>query len=104
MKSPPLDREDKAILAKLRRYQAKEARDEEREAQKLASKALIRPMELRSAALTQPMELQSAGPAAASSVEFVLTNTTPGVRKGAREQCGGITHCAGRFCKESRGY
>ena len=78
MKSPPLDREEKAILAKIRRYEAKEARDEEREAQKLASKALTQPMELRSAALTQPMELRSAGPAAASSMEFVLTNTTPG--------------------------
>ena len=78
MKSPPLDREDKAILAMLRRSQAMEARDDERVAQELASKALTRPMELRSAALTQPMELRSAGPAAASSMEFVLTNTTPG--------------------------
>ena len=72
------DKAHLAMLARLNRYEAKEARDEEREAQKLASKALTQPMELRSAALTQLMELRFAGPAVASSMEFVLTSTTPG--------------------------
>ena len=70
--------------------------------EKLASKAVEK---LASKAVTQPMELRSApDQQVASSMEFVLTNTTPGASGKELVSSAEESRIAlGGFCEENRG-